>query len=102
MNYSIDEIIELVNQNKELTDKLRSYIMENGHSLDNICGLVVGMADYYLSLLQPDDCGYDAFNRFWIEPFDSVEIDVLSDIKQAVEKAKEEIDSRQSDNVHKE
>ena len=100
MNYSIDEIIDVVNQNKELTDKLRSYIIENGNSLDAICGLAVGMADYYLSLLQPDDCGYDAFNRFWIEPFEFEEIDVLSDIKQAVEKAKEEIDSRQSDNVH--
>ncbi len=93
--YPIDEIIELVNQNKELTDKIHSYIAAEGHSFDAICVLAIGMANHYLSLLQPDDCGYDAFIRFWIEPFDWKEIDVPSDIEQAVEKAKEEFDSKQ-------
>ena len=87
--YCIDDIIEKVNLNEELTAKIRSYIMEEGHTFDDICGNVIAMADYYLELLKPDDCGFIAFHDFWLESSNCDE-SICKEIKRAVEKAKEE------------
>lgn len=84
-------ITESVNLNENLTNTILAYIMEKCHSFDDICSMVISMADHYLELLQPDDCGFVAFHDFWLESC-SCDPKIYQEIENAVIAAKNEIE----------
>ena len=62
------ELIERMNEDAVLTQAVLNYLAKSGSNWEQIIFGAVAMGDYILSKCWPDDCGYDAFNKFWIEP----------------------------------
>lgn len=57
-----------MNEDAVLTQAVLNYLAKSGSNWEQIIFGAVAMGDYILSKCWPDDCGYDAFNKFWIEP----------------------------------
>ena len=78
------DVLEMMNQNKDLTQTIKSYI--NGcDSICEICLAAAGIADHVLALVDPDFCGITDYHEFWVEPSDC-----SPSIYDAIDKAFEE------------
>lgn len=62
------ELIERMNEDAVLTQAVLNYLAKNGFNWEQIIFGAVAMGNYILAKCWPNDCGYDAFNKFWIEP----------------------------------
>ena len=78
------EALEMMNQNKDLTQTIKSYIT-NCDSICEICLAAAGIADHVLALVDPDFCGVTDYHEFWVEASDCSPI-----IYDAIDKAFEE------------
>ena len=63
----VDELLTLLDQDKELTTQLRCFMNTTGINLQEIILGGVALGVYILERLLPHDCGWDMFGKFWCD-----------------------------------
>lgn len=63
-----EDLIGRMDNDHALTVAVLDYLTQNGTNVEQIIFGAVAIGNYLLEKFRPDDCGYDRFHEFWIEP----------------------------------